>query len=100
MFDKNSKLYIAATAGGNQEYSISYHKPQGRPGYVSSLLVERNGNIITYAIIFRAKPGEYRSTLQGPATPKKITAAFAEVIAALKAGGYIAADFSADAINR
>ena len=84
MFTKNDKLYLPAAAGDKMFYSVSFHKPAGRPAYVSSLLVKKDNGFITYIIDFKKKAGETTQYINGAATAKKVDAAFQSVIAYLQ----------------
>lgn len=79
-----------------QAYHLGFYKPQGRPAYVSSLLVTPYIGGFTYALDFQRKPGEMRIYLEGPATDKKVNAAFQELIREMIAGGFIAQENAAE----
>lgn len=104
MIDKNTNLVFDAIDADDTDkngddgsvpaFKVYFYKPQGRPAYVCSSRVlrwaDRRG--FTSIINYRSKAGEYKATIDGPATAKKIAAAFQQVHAALIAGGHVAAD--------
>lgn len=96
--NKNSKYLVPSAIDAGKAYNVYFYKPDGRPAYVKAVQVEpwtdeSGARGFTYVIDFKRKPGECQAMIEGPATAKKIAAAFCQVFDALKAGGFIAADY-------
>lgn len=89
--DKNEKLYFHSTTPG-KTWSVSYYKPQGRPGRVYAQEGTRGEG--TFSFMLHADRC-HSVPLDGAFTQKRLDQALARAIAILEADGAIAQSVTA-----
>ena len=84
--------FIPSSRSG-KTWSVSFFKPQGRPGYASAIEGEYEpydgGHTFRFAL-FSAETRSFKKTVDGVCTAKKKAAAVEALIASLKEQGLLA----------